>query len=135
MSKDKLILANQSEIEIESASSLSDIKVISETKYDMISTWDMLTEDNLKSVQIQNGDGTTIANYKNLVLDSETSSVFKDEDNIEKILTSFHLREKTEVELLREEVEALKEGQEVQDGAIADLGEAVSGLAEEGGLV
>ena len=132
--KDKLILTNQSEIEIESVSSLSDIKVLSETKYDMISTWDMLTEENLKSVQIQNGDGLTIANYKNLVLDGETSSIFKDEDGLEKILTSFHLREKTEVELLREEVEALKEGQEVQDGAISDLGEAVSGLAEEGGL-
>lgn len=133
--KDKLILTNQSEIEIESASSLSHIKVISDTKYDMISIWDMLTEDNLKSVQVQNGEGMTIASYKNLVLDSETSSVLKDEDGIEKVLTSFHLREKTEVELLREEVEALKEGQEVQDGAIADLGEAVSGLAEEGGLV
>ncbi len=127
--KDKLILTNQSEIEIESASSLSDIKVVSETKYDMISAWDMLTPDNLKSVQIQNEDGVVVANYENLVLDNETSTIRTDG----KILTSFRLREKTEVELLREEVNLLKEGQEVQDGAIIDLGEAVSGLAEEGG--
>ena len=100
----------------------------------MISTWDILTEENLKSVQIQNGDGITVANYENLVLDSETSYAIKDKDGVEKILTSFHLRPKTDVELLREEVEALKEGQEVQDGAISDIGEAVSELAEEGGL-
>lgn len=124
--KEKLILFNQSEITIESISSLSDIKIVSNTKYDMITTWDMLTEENLKSVQIQNGDGITVANYENLVLDSETSTVQKNGT----ILTSFHLREKTEVELLREEVEALKEGQEVQDGAIMDLGEAVSVLSE-----
>ncbi len=129
--KDKLILANQSQIEIESASSLSDIKVISETKYDMISAWDMLTPENLKSVQIQNGDGVTVGNYENLVLDNETSTIQPDG----KILTSFRLREKTEVELLREEINSLKEGQEVQDGAISDLGAAVSGLAEEGGHV
>ena len=132
--RDKLILNDNTEITIESASSLSDIRIVSETKSDMISTWDILTEENLKSVQIQNGDGITVANYENLVLDSETSYAIKDKDGVEKILTSFHLRPKTDVELLREEVEALKEGQEVQDGAISDIGEAVSELAEEGGL-
>lgn len=129
--KDKLILNNQMQIEIESASSLSNIMVLSDTKYDMVSIWDMLTPENLKSVQFQNGDGVVIANYENLILDSETSIVQEDGT----ILTSFHLREKTEVEFLRERVEQLENGQEVQDGAISDLGEAVSSLAEEGGLV
>ncbi|MBD5501389.1 MAG: hypothetical protein HDR10_09355 [Lachnospiraceae bacterium] len=131
MNKDKLILNNQTQIEIESASSLSDIRVVFDTKDDMVSIWDMLTPENLKSVQIQNGDGVVIANYENLILDSETSIVQEDGT----ILTSFHLREKTEVEFLRERVEQLENGQEVQDGAISDLGEAVSSLAEEGGLV
>lgn len=131
MNKDKLILNNQTQIEIESASSLSDIRVVFDTKDDMVSTWDMLTPENLKSVQIQNSNGVTIANYENLILESETSKVHTDET----ILTSFHLREKTEVEFLRERVEQLENGQEVQDGAISDLGEAVSSLAEEGGLV
>lgn len=129
--KDKLILSNQSEIEIESSSSLSDMRVLSLTKDEMVSVWDLLTENNLKSVEIQNGDGVVVATYENLVLNSETSTIQKDGT----ILTSFHLREKTEVELLKERVEQLENGQEVQDGAIADLGEAVSGLAEEGGLV
>lgn len=121
--KDKLILNDQTEIEIESASSLSDIRVISETKYDMISTWDAMTEENLKSVQIQNEDGLVLANYADLVLESETSISQKDGT----ILTSFHLREKTDVE---KRLDALEEGQEVQDGAIMDLGDAVGALSE-----
>lgn len=127
---DKLILNNQSQINIESGSLLSDMKVLSDTKYDMVSTWDMFTEDNLKHIEIQNEDGVVIGIYDNILLDSETSTI--QTDGI--ILTILHLREKTEVELLRERVEQLESGQEVQDGAISDLGLAVSGLAEEGGL-
>lgn len=128
--KEKLILSNNSEISIESGSSLSDMKVLSETKYDMVSTWESLTEENLKHIKIQNEDGIVIGNYDNILLESETSTIQSDS----KILTSFCLREKTEVELLRERIEQLESGQEVQDGAISDLGTAVSGLAEEGGL-
>ncbi len=128
--KEKLILSNNEEINIESGSSLSDMKVLSETKYDMVSTWESLTEENLKHIEIQNEDGIVIGNYDNILLESETSTIQSDG----KILTSFHLREKTEIEILRERIEQLESGQEVQDGAISDLGTAVSGLAEEGGL-
>lgn len=125
---DKLILVNNTEVTIQSLSSLSDIKVISDTKYDMISVWDMLTEDNLKTVQIKNSEGLVLANYSDLVFVSETSTVIKNENNVKKILTSFHLREKTDVE---KRLDALEDGQEVQDGAIMDLGEVVSELSEE----
>lgn len=127
---DKLILNNQTQINIENSSSISDMKVLSDTKYDMVSAWESLTEENLKHIEIQNEDGIAIGNYDNILLDSETSTIQSDG----KILTSFHLREKTEIELLRERIEQLESGQEVQDGAISDLGTAVSGLAEEGGL-
>lgn len=126
MNKDKIILSNDYEIEIESGASLSDIRVVSDTKYDMISTWDMLTPENLSSVRVVNGDGVTVGNYSNLVLVSETSV-----EKEGKIETSFNLREKTDTE---KRLDALENGQEVQDGAISDLGAAVSGLAEEGGL-
>lgn len=130
--KDKLILNDQTEIEIESASSLNDIKVLSQTKSDMIAVWDKLTAENLVSVQVKNADGVVVGRYTDLILASETSTVQK--NGI--ILTNFNLREKTEVELLREEVNDLKEGQEVQNGAIDDLGAITSALAEaqEGGL-
>ena len=125
---EKLILNNQLQLNIEAGSSISDMKVLSQTKYDMVSTWEMLTEENLKHIEIQTADGTVVGIYENILLDSETSAIQTDG----KILTSFHLREKTEVELLRERVEQLESGQEVQDGAINDLGIAVSDLAEGG---
>lgn len=124
--KNKLVLNDNTEIEIENGSSIGDLLVLSETKQDMIATWDMLTEENLKKIWFKGRDGENLGTYENVVLENETSTVLRDE----RILTSFHLREKTEVELLREEVEQLKAGQEVQDGAIMDLGEAVSTLAE-----
>ena len=124
--KDKIILSNNYEIEIESGTSMSDIRIVSDTKYDMLNTWDMLTPGNLASVRVVNGDGMTVGNYSDLVLVSETST---EKDG--KIETSFNLREKTETE---KRLDALESGQEVQDGAITDLGAAVSGLAEEGGL-
>lgn len=127
---DTLILKDGSAIEMEPGGNLSDIKVISETKYNMLSTWDKLTEDNLSEVKIKNRDGIVVSNFKSLLLVSETSTIQGDGT----ILTSFHLREKTEVELLRERVEQLENGQEVQDEAISDLGTAVSDLAE-GGLL
>ncbi len=128
--KEKLILSNNQEINIESGSSLSDMKVLSETKYDMISVWDMLTEENLRHIEILSDDVTVVGIYDNILLENETSTIQPDG----KILTSFNLREKTEVELLRERVEQLESGQEVQNGAIKDLGSAVSVLAEGGDL-
>ena len=124
--KEKLILSNKSEIDIEIGSSLSDMKVLSKTKYDMISAWDMLTEENLKHIEILADDGTVVGIYDNILLDDETSTVRRDGT----IITRFRLREKTEVELLRERVEQIENVQEIQDGAIMDLGEAVSMLSE-----
>lgn len=120
--KDKLILKNETEIEIESGASLSDIRVLFDTKKEMISTWDMLTRENISSVRILNGDGVTAGNYNDLVLVSETS-VEKDG----KIETSFNLREKTEME---KRLDSLESVQEVHEGAISDLGAAFSDLAE-----
>ena len=124
---DKLILKDGSEINIESGASLSSIGVISATKADMISTWDLFTNENLKKVQVKNNDNILIGEYQNLVLVNETSNIQKDST----ILTYFNLREKTEVEVLKEEVEALKAGQEIQDGAIVELAEILGGEPEE----
>jgi len=125
--KDRLILKNGDAIEIESDSALSEIRVVSASKAAMISIWDKLSNENLKTVQIKNAEDAVIGEYSDLVLESETSVMQKDNS----VLTRFHLREKTEVELLREEMEVLKTGQEIHDGAIADLGEVVSIMAQQ----
>lgn len=124
MSKDKLILKDGTTIELESGSSLDAIKAATENRETMLKQWEMLTPENLKEVKIQNGDGLTIGIYKELVLLSETSVVASDGS----VLTTYSLREKTDTE---RRLEALEEGQEIQNGAISDLGSVTSAIAEQ----
>lgn len=125
--KDKLILKDQTTLEIETGASLSSITVLSSTKEEMIEKWDKLTKENLSSVEVKNSENVTIATYTDLILVSETSVVLEDGS----ISTEFHLREKTDIEKLQEEVNKLKEGQEIQDGAIEELGNVVSDISME----
>ena len=124
MSKDKLILKDGTTIELESGSSLDAIKVATENRGAMLEQWEMLTPENLKEVKVQNGDGLTIGIYQELVLLSETSVVASDGS----VLTTYSLREKTDTE---RRLEALEEGQEIQNGAISDLGAVTSAIADQ----
>ncbi len=131
MEKDVLILKDGTSVKLEAGADLGDIRALFEDKASMVNAWDRLTADNLSEAVVKNGDGKAVGIYRGLVLVSETSVVQPDGA----VLTSFRLREKTEVERLREEVEALKEGQAVQDGAIMDVAVVVNTIAEaqEGG--
>lgn len=124
MSKDKLVLKDGTTIELESGSSLDAIKAATENRKTMLEQWEMLTPENLKEVKVQNGDGLTIGIYQELVLLSETSVVTSDGS----VLTTYHLREKTDTE---RRLEALEAGQEIQNGAISDLGSVTSAIAEQ----
>jgi len=124
MDKDKLILKDGAAIELEAGASLGAIQVSASDRSAMLQIWEKLTEGNLAEVNIQNGSGLTVGIYKNLVLVSETSIVKKDGT----VITTYCLREKTDMEKRLDNVEA---GQAIQDGAIADLGEVSSLLAEQ----
>lgn len=117
MSKDKIVLKDKTEIELEAGASLSGLKVISASKADMIDVWNKMTVDNLSSVQILNGSGLICGTYEDLALVSETSAEQADGT----ILTSFCLREKTDIE----------KRVDVLDGAVGDLGAVTSALAEQ----
>lgn len=125
--KDKLILKNEIEIELESGASLRDMRVKFLSWENMIEIIGFLTDENLSEVKTMNGDGIIVGRYENLVFEGETSKPQSDGA----ILTSIHFREKTDME---KRLDALEEGQEVNTGAIMDLGNTVSGLAEEGGF-
>ena len=124
MDKDKLILKDGAAIELEAGASLGAIQVSASARSAMLQIWEKLTEGNLAEVNIQNGSGLTVGSYKNLVRVSETSIVKKDGT----VITTYCLREKTDMEKRLDNVEA---GQAIQDGAIADLGEVSSLLAEQ----
>lgn len=129
MNKDKLILKNGAEIELEAGASLGALQVLSADRAAMLATWELLTPGNLAQVQVKNGDGLTVGTYTDLVLVSETSVVASDG----KVLTTYSLRPKTDVERLTERVEVVEEGQQVQDGAINDVAKLAGSLAEQAG--
>ena len=129
MSKDKLILKNNMEVELEAGASLGALQVVSADRAAMLATWELLTPDNLSQVQIKNGAGLTVGTYTDLVLVSETSVVASDGT----VLTTYSLRPKTAVERLTERVEVVEEGQQVQDGAINDVATLAGTLAEQTG--
>ena len=103
--KDTMILKDGTTIELESSSSLGDIRVTAPDRAAMLIIWDQLTPDNLSVVQVRNGAGLVAGNYTDLVLDSETSTVATDGT----VMTSYHLRPKTDVELLAERVTSVEE--------------------------
>ncbi|MFR1353847.1 MAG: hypothetical protein ACLSCA_15735 [[Clostridium] symbiosum] len=129
MNKDKLILKNGHEIELEAGASLGALQVLSADRAAMLATWELLTPDNLAAVQIKNGAGLTVGTYTDLVLVSETSVITSDGT----ILTTYSLRTKTDVERIAERVTAVEEGQQVQDGAINDVATLAGALAEQTG--
>lgn len=129
MNKDKLILKNGHEIELEAGASLGALQVLSADRAAMLATWELLTPDNLSQVQIKNGAGLTVGTYTDLVLASETSVVASDGT----VLTTYSLRPKTDVERLTERVAVVEEGQQVQDGAINDVAKLAGSLAEQAG--
>lgn len=122
--KDKMILKDNTTIELEAGASLSNIQVAAADRAGMVAIWKKMTADNLSSVQIQTGDGLTVGTYTDLVLVSETSTVSPDGS----VLTSYRLRKKTDEE---KRLDALEEGQEVLNGAVDDLGKATSDLADQ----
>ncbi len=122
----KLILQNNTEIQVKEGSTIFDI-MIDPSDYSYM--WEALTESNLKLVKLISESGDLLDQKENLVVASENS--FREKDLVS---CHFYLREKTEVELLREQIAALTAELSVHDGAIADMGEAISDLAEEGGI-
>lgn len=129
MNKDKIILKNGAEVELEAGAYIGALQVLSADRAAMLATWELLTPDNLAAVQIKNGAGLTVRTYTDLVLVSETSVVASDGT----VLTTYSLRPKTDVERIAERVTVVEEGQQVQDGAINDVATLAGTLAEQTG--
>lgn len=127
----KIVLADFSVIQYESDNGLNFIcprNTLEECNADEAK----LTVDNLRNVTLTTDEGGKLAEFQNLVLvGTEEVPVYgADEETINGYELHIHLREKTDVEILTERMDALEESQETQDGAIDDLGMAVSELME-----
>ena len=119
--KDILVLADGTEIALESGASLGSMQVVFADKVSMVETWDKFADANLKTVQITDGNGNVLAEYTDLVLVSVTSTEQADGT----ILTVFALRQKSEVELLKEQLAVQEEQTAMLTACVLEMSEKV----------
>ena len=103
MSTSKIVLADGTEIVMPGGAALGYMMAHYDNREAMLADWEKLTPENLKTVQIKTDD-TVTGNYTDLVLESETSTVADDGS----VSTVYKIREKTELELLRERLAAVE---------------------------
>lgn len=120
---DKIILKDNTTIEATSITSIGNIKTTVADVTALQALKENLSGDSLELVKVLNDAGLTVAEYKDLVL----NPIMEIEWIEGGISARVSLREKDELE---KRMDAVEDGQKVQDGAIADLGSAVSDIAE-----
>lgn len=121
---DKLKFFDGTEIEIEDGATLSDITHIASNEANAMYVCGKATPENVASIQFLHGEAVT-GDYQNVIIAAPTTR----EDGEEgAVIVRMHFREKTDVEL---RLDALEEGQTVQDGAIEDIGAVLSDIVGE----
>ena len=127
----KLILADNPIINFTTDRGIGDIIATYQTMAAAQADEAKITPANVAHIQTTTDGGDPIGEYFNLLIESTAIVPVYEDEEITAYELHIHLREKSAVEVLADRVDALEESQEVQDGAIEDLGEAVSGLYEE----
>ena len=120
---DKLRFMDGTTIDIEDGASLSNVTHIANNEADAIFVCEKVTPENVSTLQFLHGDAVT-GDYQGVMIAEPTT---RENGDGETVIVRMHFREKTELEL---RVDALEQSQGVQDGAIEDLGMAVSDLVE-----
>lgn len=128
MSKDKLVLADGTTITLESSQGIGALNANVQDKAAACAMWEGFTKENLENVIIKNAEGETTGTYSGMILDHISGRENPDGT----VQITFSMRNKTAEELLTERVAALEAGQQTQDDAISDLGQAVSDVVEGG---
>ena len=121
---DKLKFIDGTIIDIEDGATLSDITHIASNEANALFVCGKVVPGNVEHLEFFHGELLT-GQYDNVIIAAPTTR----EDGEEgAVIVRMHFREKTELEL---RVDALEESQEIQDGAIEDIGTVLSDLAEE----
>lgn len=129
MNKETFVLKDGTEITMEAGSSITSLMSAFGGKMEFITVWEKFTSENLKKCCTKAADGTIVGNYENLKMSNPEIDAYTNADGT--VTATFHLEKKSEIEV---RVDSIEDGQATQDGAIEDLGEAVSVLAK-GGIV
>lgn len=120
---DKLKFADGTIIDIEEGASLGEVTHIASNEANALFVCGKVTAENVASLQFLHGEAVT-GDFQNVVIAAPTT---REDGEGESVVVRMHFREKTDVEL---RLDALEEGQTVQDGAIEDIGAVLSDMAE-----
>lgn len=120
---DKLKLTDGTIIEIEDGASLAEVTHIATNEANAMFVCGKVTPENVASLQFLHGEAVT-GDYQNVVIAAPTT---REDGEGETVIVRMHFREKTELE---KRMDALEVSQEIQDGAIEDIGTVLSDLAE-----
>ena len=120
---DKLKFVDGTIIEIEEGASLGEVTHIASNEANAMFVCNKVTAENVEHLQFLHGEAVT-GDYQNVIIAAPTT---REDGEGETVIVRMHFREKTDVEL---RLDALEEGQTVQDGAIKDIGAVLSDLAE-----
>ena len=126
---EKLILNDKSEVKIKEGSTLNHIVAEVSNFAELQEVAGKLEKQgNLDALQFVSGENIT-GKYTDMILERP---MFKEVDTVNGAVTaSFSVREKTDVE---KRLDALEAGQNIQEGAIEDLGSVVSELSDGGNM-
>lgn len=126
MKKEKVILKDGTDLQIENGASERSITVIAGTWEEIGTIYGRLTEANLEEYKVLNADGLTCATLTNKYMRSA---------NVSTVDAGYQLVFNiADVDMLAKQVAALQESQTIQDGAIGDLGTIVSEITEGGNV-
>ena len=126
----KLILADNSVITYDRDMGIGDIVASYSTMAQAQIEEAWITPANVAHIQTTTDEDVPVGEYTDLVIISTELVPIEEEEVVTGYELHIHLREKTDVEVLTERVDALEESQDTQDEAIEDLGEAVSEIME-----
>lgn len=121
---DKLKFVDGTIIDIEEGASLEEVTHIASNEANAMYVCGKVVPGNVEHLEFYHGEAVT-GDYQNVIIAAPTT---REDGEGETIVVRMHFREKTDLEL---RVDALEESQEIQDGAIEDIGTVLSDLAEE----
>ena len=121
---DKIKLVDGTTIDIEDGASLNNVTHIATNEANAIFVCEKITPENVATLQFLHDDAVT-GDYQGVMIAEPTT---RENGDGETVIVRMHFREKTDVEL---RLDALEEGQTVQDGAIEDIGAVLSDMVEE----
>lgn len=120
---DKLKFMDGTIIDIEDGATLSEVTHIASNEANALYVCGKVTPENVTHLDFLHGEAVT-GSYDHVIIAAPTT---REDGENGTVVVRMHFREKTDLEI---RVDALEESQEVQDGAIEDIGAVLSDMAE-----